>query len=93
MAWGTPEDWERRAPGWIVRCMKCGFTEPWGKYGIRRGAGGDSRTFGKCARCGKLTCQRVEMTKDLREKFAKKPRRKGIMGLLFKLGILSERVK
>jgi hypothetical protein len=27
--------YERRAPGWVIRCLKCGLTEPWGKYGIR----------------------------------------------------------
>jgi predicted nucleic-acid-binding Zn-ribbon protein len=27
-------DAESRAPGWHIRCVKCGFTEPWGKYAI-----------------------------------------------------------
>ena len=31
-------DPEKNAPGWDVRCCRCGFTEPWGKYGIRIGA-------------------------------------------------------
>ena len=38
----TPEEqlrrWEAKAPGWQIRCLKCGFTEPYGKYGIRMGA-------------------------------------------------------
>ncbi len=42
---------EERAPGWQVRCRKCGWTEPWGKYGIRLAAAGRSYTIGWCARC------------------------------------------
>jgi predicted nucleic-acid-binding Zn-ribbon protein len=42
---------EERAPGWQIRCIKCGFAEPWGKYGIRRGAIGKSFTIGRCSKC------------------------------------------
>lgn len=38
-------------PGWKVRCLKCGFTEDWGKYGVRLGAAGRSYTWGWCPRC------------------------------------------
>lgn len=42
-----PQD---QAPGWRVRCLKCGFSDGWGKYGIRRGAFGKCYTVGWCFR-------------------------------------------
>ena len=33
----TPENvakWEKRAPGWTIRCNRCGLEEPFGKYGL-----------------------------------------------------------
>lgn len=56
---------ERRAPGWVIRCLKCGFTEPWGKYGIRLGAVGRKWTVGWCSRCRWVRCHVIEkrMTK------------------------------
>ena len=51
----TPEEqlrrWEAKAPGWQIRCLKCGFTEPYGKYGIRMGAAGKKYNLGYCAQC------------------------------------------
>jgi hypothetical protein len=50
----TPEEikhWESRAPGWKIRCLKCGFTEPFGKYGIRKAAVGKSYNLGFCGQC------------------------------------------
>ena len=44
-------DAQNRAPGWNIRCLKCGFTEEWGKYGIRLYATGKSYTIGWCAQC------------------------------------------
>lgn|GEM_PF-5086395 len=38
--------YEQRAPGWVVRCLRCGFTEPWGKYGVRLWGGGVEEDFG-----------------------------------------------
>lgn len=49
----TLDRWEKRAPGWKIRCLKCGFTEPWGKYGIRRMAYGKNYTIGRCSKCGR----------------------------------------
>ena len=58
---GAPEaEWEGRAPGWRIRCRKCGFTEHWGKYGIRMGATGTTRTIGRCARCGRWRIHVIE---------------------------------
>ena len=57
------EGWEARAPGWVVRCLKCGFTEPWGKYGVRRGARGRAYTLGRCSRCRKICCHAIEKAK------------------------------
>jgi hypothetical protein len=51
---------EQRAPGWRVRCLKCGFTEPWGKYGIRIGGSGTSYTLGRCDRCRRIRIHAVE---------------------------------
>ena len=59
----TPEEWakwEKRAPGWRVRCRKCGFTEHWGKYGIRLHAVGNRYMLGRCSSCNKLGWQVVE---------------------------------
>jgi len=53
-------DPEKRAPGWTVRCRRCGFTEPWGKYGIRLGAWGTKYTLGRCANCGRFTTFAIE---------------------------------
>ena len=53
-------EYERRAPGWDVRCLKCGFTEPWGKYGIRLLAQGRNWTIGWCSRCRWVRCHVIE---------------------------------
>ncbi len=42
---------QERAPGWNIRCLKCGFTEEWGEYGIRIGAVGNKYTIGWCSQC------------------------------------------
>jgi len=60
----TPEEqqqrWEARAPGWKIRCLKCDFTEPYGKYGIRKWAAGRSYTWGYCSHCRGLRIYVVE---------------------------------
>jgi hypothetical protein len=56
-------EYERRAPGWVVRCLKCGFTEPWGKYGFRRGAWGREWRLRRCPRCGRFCCHVIEKRK------------------------------
>ncbi len=53
----NPED---RAPGWQIRCRKCGFTEPWGKYGIRLAAAGKAYTIGWCPKCRWLRTHAIE---------------------------------
>jgi len=57
------EEYERWAPGWVVRCLTCGFTEPWGKYGIRLGATGRKCTLGWCSRCRWIRCHVIEKRK------------------------------
>jgi len=52
--------WEARAPGWKIRCLKCGLTEPFGKYGIRKWATGKKYTFGYCVQCRALRFYVVE---------------------------------
>ncbi|HOD81124.1 MAG: hypothetical protein BWX88_02531 [Planctomycetes bacterium ADurb.Bin126] len=57
--------WERRAPGWVVRCLKCGLTQPFGKYGIRLGAASVKKcTLGRCPRCKRICCHVVEKRKN-----------------------------
>lgn len=51
---------EQRAPGWQIRCRKCGFTEPWGKYGIRLAAAGTEYTVGWCAKCRWIRTHAIE---------------------------------
>lgn len=54
-------EYERRAPGWVVRCRRCGLTEPWGKYAVRLYAASlGKRTLRRCARCGRLCCHSIE---------------------------------
>jgi hypothetical protein len=55
------ERWQRRAPLWRVRCLKCGLSQPWGKYGIRIGAASWKKcTIGWCSRCRGLHCHMIE---------------------------------
>lgn len=58
-------EYERRAPGWVVRCKRCGFTEPWGKYGIRLAAASRGKcTIRRCSRCGRICCHAIEKRPD-----------------------------
>ncbi len=57
----TPEE---RAPGWQIRCLKCGFTDAYGKYGIRLFAIGKKYIFGRCPKCRRLWFAVVEKVKD-----------------------------
>ena len=59
----TTEAYENRAPGWVIRCLNCGFTEPYGKYGIRKAAAGRPRTLGWCSRCRGIHCHVIEKRK------------------------------
>jgi len=63
----TPEaqrqQWEARAPGWQIRCLKCDFTEPFGKYGIRMRAAGKKYTVGYCSYCRGLRFYVIEHEK------------------------------
>ena len=52
----TPENvakWEKKAPGWTIRCNRCGLEEPFGKYGILYKSAGRKRNFARCPRCRK----------------------------------------
>ncbi|MBI1325428.1 hypothetical protein GC170_19865 [bacterium] len=52
---------ERRAPGWRVRCRKCGFEMPYGIWGIRLLAASRGKfILGRCLRCRHLGCMAVE---------------------------------
>ena len=59
------ERYERRAPGWVIRCKRCGFTEPWGKYAIcRAGVAWKKCTLGWCSRCRRICCHAIEKRKS-----------------------------
>lgn len=54
-------DPEKLAPGWQVRCTRCGFTEPWGKHGIRLGAWSWKKyTIGRCPSCKRFGFHAIE---------------------------------
>ncbi len=53
-------DPEKRVPGWQIRCLKCDFTEPWGKYGGRLKAAGRSYNFGRCPQCKRIRMRVIE---------------------------------
>jgi len=57
-------DPQKRAPGWQIRCLKCGFTEEWGKYGIRRWAWGSTYTFGRCPKCQRIRFHVIEKVRQ-----------------------------
>jgi DNA-directed RNA polymerase subunit RPC12/RpoP len=59
---GSPEAeyYESRAPGWEIRCPKCGLKEPFGKYGIRKFAAGRKRILWRCPRCRRWGCAIIE---------------------------------
>jgi len=49
------------APGWQIRCVKCGFTVDASQGGvIRIGGIGKDYTLGKCERCGKWRMLAIE---------------------------------
>jgi hypothetical protein len=49
------------APGWVIRCKRCGHTEPFGKHGIRLGAvSAGKRVFARCPRCHRFGCHVVQ---------------------------------
>ncbi len=58
------ETWKRcqkRAPGWRVRCLRCGYKQHWGRFGIRRGAASWKKwTLGFCKRCRRIACHAIE---------------------------------
>jgi hypothetical protein len=48
------------APGWQIRYRRCGFTEPWGKHGIRLHSAGTVYTIGWCKVCRWLRIHVIE---------------------------------
>ena len=51
---------EKRASGWQIRCLKCDFTEPWGKYHTRLKAVGRTYTYGRCPQCKRVRIYVIE---------------------------------
>jgi hypothetical protein len=57
---------ESRAPGWRVRCRRCGYEMPYGIWGIRKLAVSRGKFIvGRCRRCGRLGCMSVERRKNV----------------------------
>jgi hypothetical protein len=62
-------DPEKRAPGWDIRCCRCGFTEPWGKYGVRLGAWSWKKyTIGRCPSCRRFGFHAIERRRKTEDK-------------------------
>ena len=58
------EKYEKRAPGWQIRCCKCDHTEHFGKYGIRIGAVSWKKfNISWCSQCRWLRFHAVEKKK------------------------------
>jgi len=49
-----------RAPGMQIRCLKCEFTEPWDKHGVRLKASGRTYIFGRCPQCKRVRIRVIE---------------------------------
>ena len=55
------DKYEKRAPGWQMRCCKCGYTEHYGKYGIRKWAASAGKvTWGWCSKCRWIRFHAIE---------------------------------
>jgi hypothetical protein len=54
-------DPESLAPGWQIRCTRCGFADSYGKHGIRLGAWSWKQyTIGRCSSCKQLGFHAIE---------------------------------
>jgi phage FluMu protein Com len=53
-------DPETPAPGWIIRCLKCDFTESWDKHDVRLKAAGRTYVFGRCPQCKRIRLRVIE---------------------------------
>ncbi|MCE9619198.1 MAG: hypothetical protein K8R92_04745 [Planctomycetes bacterium] len=59
-------DPEKLAPGWQIRCVRCGFTDPLGKYGVRLGAASVGKyTLGRCKSCKRFAFFAIEKRPEL----------------------------
>jgi len=58
------ERYEKRAPGWETRCLTCGLSEPFGKYGYRLGGAGTDYRLHWCPRCQRYRCHRIQRRRD-----------------------------
>lgn len=56
------------APGWQIRCTKCGRTKPFGRVGIRLGAASKGKwTLAWCTQCRWLRFAAIERMPTRRE--------------------------
>jgi hypothetical protein len=51
---------KKKDPGWRIRCLKCGFTEPHSKPGGRLGIAGRKYISGRCPNCRRVRFHVIE---------------------------------
>jgi len=61
-------DTKKRMTDWQIRCMRCDFTEPWEKSGVRLKTSGRKFIFGRCPQCKRIRLRVVEKVPDPRAK-------------------------
>ncbi|HEX7577608.1 MAG TPA: hypothetical protein VF430_06185 [Verrucomicrobiae bacterium] len=57
-------DTKKRATDWQIRCLRCDFTEPWEKSGVRPKASGRKFIFGRCPQCKRIRFRVIEKVPD-----------------------------
>ena len=55
---------KKNATGWQIRCLKCNFTEPWDKSGVRLKSAGRKYIFGCCPHCKRIRFRVIEKVPD-----------------------------
>jgi len=51
---------KKRASGWQIRCLKCGWAEPLSGHGAPPKAAGRSYIFGRCPKCKRIRIRVIE---------------------------------
>ena len=55
---------KKNTPGWQIRCLRCDFTAPWDKPGVRVQASGRKFVFGRCPNCKRIRLRVIETVPD-----------------------------
>jgi Zn finger protein HypA/HybF involved in hydrogenase expression len=51
---------KKRAPSWQIRCLKCGFAEPWRKRHSERKGAKPIFISGRCPQCKRIRFRIIE---------------------------------